>query len=133
MKKKALRRITHNIYRISSLLFADIQRLKYLNEFQKPSILTLTDHRLRSRALSPVAIYTSAYCTYCKRAKRLLERKGINYEEIRLDEDDEKRKELAEKLNWKTVPIIFVNGQFIGGYSELSALNDSGELDRMLA
>ena len=82
--------------------------------------------------MSSVTIYTSFYCTYCRRAKRLLERKQVDYEEIRLDEDAEKRKELVEKLNWRTVPMIFVNGQFIGGYDELSALERSGELDRML-
>ena len=82
--------------------------------------------------MSSVTIYTSSYCTYCRRAKRLLEKKQLAYEEVRLDEDAEKRKELAERLNWRTVPMIFVNGQFIGGYDELSALERSGELDRML-
>ena len=82
--------------------------------------------------MSSVTIYTSSYCTYCRRAKRLLERKQVDYEEVRLDEDAEKRKELVEKLNWRTVPMIFVNEQFIGGYDELSALERSGELDRML-
>lgn len=83
--------------------------------------------------MSSVTIYTSSYCTYCRRAKRLLETKQVNYEEIRLDEDAEKRKELVEKLNWRTVPMIFVNEQFIGGYDDLSALERSGELDRMLS
>ena len=83
--------------------------------------------------MSSVTMYTSAYCTYCRRAKRLLERKQVDYEEVRLDEDAEKRKELVERLNWRTVPMIFVNEQFIGGYDELSALERSGELDRMLA
>lgn len=82
--------------------------------------------------MSPVTIYTSLYCTYCRRAKRLLERKQVDYEEIRLDEDTEKREELVESLNWRTVPMIFVNGQFIGGYDQLAALERSGELDRML-
>jgi len=82
--------------------------------------------------LSSVTIYTSMHCTYCRRAKSLLETKKVDYEEIRLDEDTEKRKELVEKLNWRTVPIIFVNEQFIGGYDELAALERSGELDHML-
>lgn len=56
----------------------------------------------------------------------------MDYEDVRLDEDAEKRKELVERLNWRTVPMIFVNEQFIGGYDELSALERSGELDRML-
>lgn len=82
--------------------------------------------------MSPVTIYTSFYCIYCRRAKRLLERKQVDYEEIRLDEDPEKRNELVESLNWRTVPMIFVNEQFIGGYDQLAALERSGELDRML-
>ncbi len=82
--------------------------------------------------MGSVTIYTSHYCTYCRRAKKLLEKKQVDYEEIRLDEDVEKRKELVEKLNWRTVPIIFVNEKFVGGYDELAALERSGELDRML-
>ena len=82
--------------------------------------------------MSSVTIYTSFYCTYCRRAKSLLDRKQVDYEEIRLDEDTEKRKELVESLNWRTVPMIFVNEQFIGGYDQLAALERSGELDRML-
>ena len=82
--------------------------------------------------MSSVTIYTSAYCTYCRRAKKLLETKQVDYEEVRLDEDAEKRKELVEKLNWRTVPMIFVNEQFIGGYDQLAALERSGELDSML-
>ena len=82
--------------------------------------------------MSSVTIYTSFYCTYCRRAKRLLERKQVDYEEVRLDEDAEKRKEMVEKLNWRTVPMIFVNEQFIGGYDQLAALERSGELDSML-
>ena len=82
--------------------------------------------------MSSVTIYTSAYCTYCRRAKKLLERKQVDYEEVRLDEDAEKRKEMVEKLNWRTVPMIFVNEQFIGGYDQLAALERSGELDSMV-
>lgn len=82
--------------------------------------------------MSPVTIYSSEYCTYCRRAKRLCEDKGIDYEEILIDRDDRKRTELAERHGWKTVPLIFINGDFIGGYDQLADLNASGELDRML-
>ncbi len=82
--------------------------------------------------MSSVTIYTSFYCTYCRRAKRLLDKKQVAYEEIRLDEDLEKREELVKDLNWRTVPMIFVNEQFIGGYDQLAAFDRSGELDRML-
>ena len=66
------------------------------------------------------------------RAKRLLEAKGIDYQEVRLDEDQEKRRELVEKFNWRTVPMILVKDQFIGGYTELAKLENSGEFYRML-
>ncbi len=56
----------------------------------------------------------------------------MDYEEIRLDENPEKREELIKSLNWRTVPMIFVNKQFIGGYDDLAALERSGGLDRML-
>lgn len=83
--------------------------------------------------MSSVTIYTSFYCNYCRRAKRLLDRKQVDYKEIRLDENPEKREELVKRLNWRTVPMIFVNEQFIGGYDDLSALDRSGELNRMLS
>lgn len=82
--------------------------------------------------MSSVTIYTSFYCTYCSRAKSLLERKQVDYEEIKLDEDPEKREELVRNLNWRTVPMIFIGKQFIGGYDDLAALERSGELDNML-
>ena len=82
--------------------------------------------------MSSVTIYTGSYCTYCRRAKSLLEGKQVDYKEIILDEDPEKRDELVKSLNWRTVPMIFVNEQFIGGYDDLAALERSGEFDRML-
>lgn len=83
--------------------------------------------------MSSVTIYSSEYCAYCRRAKRLLEDKGVDYEEVLIDRDDRKRAELAERHGWKTVPLIFVNGRFVGGYDELADLDSSGELDRMLS
>lgn len=66
-------------------------------------------------------IYTTQVCPYCQAAKRLLQDKGIAFEEITLDDKLDLRMELSEKFNgWRTVPMIVLNGKFIGGYTELT-------------
>lgn len=82
--------------------------------------------------MEKVKLYTWTYCPYCKRAKKLLEKKDIPYKEYPIDGNDQKKKELYEKTNQNTVPFIFINDQFIGGYSELKALEEKGRLDDML-
>jgi len=79
-----------------------------------------------------VKIYTTPYCPYCVRAKRLLERKGVPYEEIDVANDDEARVALAERTGRRTVPQIFINGEYIGGSDELHALDSAGKLDALL-
>lgn len=65
-------------------------------------------------------IYTTSVCPYCQSAKRLLTEKGVSFEEIGLDAKPELRTELSEKFGgWRTVPMIVLEGEFIGGYSEL--------------
>ncbi len=69
-----------------------------------------------------VTVYTMNYCPYCERAKSLLSRKGIAFEEIRLDEDDDAAWEALEKRSgMKTMPQIFADEELIGGYSDLAA------------
>lgn len=80
-----------------------------------------------------VTIYTWTVCPFCVRAKNLLKNKGIAYDEINLDGKDEELKKLQEKTNFRTVPQIFINGKMIGGYTDLAALDQSGELDKMLS
>ena len=80
-----------------------------------------------------VTIYTWTVCPFCVRAKNLLKNKGIAYEEINLDGKDEELKKLQDKTNFRTVPQIFINGKMIGGYTDLAALDQSGELDKMLS
>ena len=79
-----------------------------------------------------VQIYTTSYCPYCTRAKYLLESKGVEYEEIILDDDPEKKLETMQKLKWRTVPIILIGGELIGGYDQLAALERSKKLDELL-
>lgn len=82
--------------------------------------------------MAEVLIYTKAVCPYCDRAKMLLNRKNVVYQEIRVDLDDAKRDEMMEKSKRRTVPQIFINGVSIGGYDDLYALEQSGALDKLL-
>jgi glutaredoxin 3 len=81
-----------------------------------------------------VDVYSTNYCPYCVRAKQLLDAKDIDYTEIDVTGDDAARMALVEKSGGrKTVPQIFINGNSIGGYDDLRALEESGKLDEMLA
>jgi len=83
--------------------------------------------------MSKVEVYSTTYCPYCVRAKQLLDAKDIDYTEIDVTGDDAARMNLVEKSGGrKTVPQIFINGQSIGGYDDLRALEDAGKLDAML-
>ncbi|MFU8925425.1 glutaredoxin 3 [Acinetobacter puyangensis] len=80
-----------------------------------------------------VVVYSTTVCPYCIRAKQLLERKGIAYQEINLStEPAEVRSELMQRTNHRTVPQIFINDQFIGGFDQLYALERQGQLDQLL-
>ncbi len=82
--------------------------------------------------MAKVEIYTASHCAYCVHAKRLLETKGIVYTEIRIDEYPEKREEMIARSNRRTVPQIFINDHGIGGYDDMYALNQTGQLDKLL-
>lgn len=79
-----------------------------------------------------VKIYTTPWCPYCIRAKRLLDRKGVGYEDTNVYSDPEMRRKLVEWTGRNTVPQIFINGKGIGGCDELFALDAVGELDSLL-
>jgi glutaredoxin 3 len=76
-----------------------------------------------------VLVYTAALCAYCSAAKRLLDKLGIAYREVDLTRDHALRERLSEENGgYRTVPMIFVEGRFIGGYTDLSALERAGGL-----
>ncbi len=79
-----------------------------------------------------VQVYTKRNCPYCVSAKVLLARKGIAYEEIDVEKDDDLRIWLAEASGQKTVPQIFVDGRSLGGYSDVAELDRAGKLDPIL-
>jgi glutaredoxin 3 len=79
-----------------------------------------------------IIIYSTTYCPYCVRAKDLLNRKGANFTEVFVDNDESKREEMIAKSKRMTVPQIFINEQHIGGCDDLYALDRTGELDKLL-
>lgn len=83
--------------------------------------------------MAKVIVYSTQVCPYCVRAKQLLQRKGIAYDEVDVGRDQAERIALVTRTGQRTVPQIFINDQHIGGCDELYALERSGQLDGLLA
>jgi glutaredoxin 3 len=83
--------------------------------------------------MKPVLVYTTDYCGYCVSAKALLNSKNIPFEEIDVSKDQALRLEIARRSGRRTVPQIFIGDESIGGFMELKALSDSGQLASKLA
>ncbi|HEY1365643.1 MAG TPA: glutaredoxin domain-containing protein [Gaiellaceae bacterium] len=80
-----------------------------------------------------IQMYTTRWCGFCVRAKALLDARGLEYEEISLDDDPAFRQKLQDLTgNW-TVPQILIDGRPIGGYTELWRLDREGRLDPLAA
>lgn len=80
-----------------------------------------------------ILIYTTKTCPYCHGAKELLRHKGVNFKEIDVSGSDARMALIEKAKGRKTVPQIFIKGQHIGGYDDLKALDDRGELDPLLS
>ena len=79
--------------------------------------------------MARIEIYTTPSCPFCVRAKRLLDARGLPYEETDVSGDDALRAQVIERSGGRrTVPQIFIDGRSIGGYEELAELDASGEL-----
>ena len=83
--------------------------------------------------MTQIQMYTTRWCGYCVRAKTLLQSRGLDFEEIFLDDDPAFRQRLLELTGSWTVPQILIDGAPIGGYTELWQLDRSGELDKLAA
>jgi glutaredoxin 3 len=84
--------------------------------------------------MAKVEIYTTMICPYCYRAKRLLDERQAQYEEIDVMADSRRRAEMVQRAGGRTsVPQIFINGQHVGGSDDLYALDRAGRLAPMLA
>jgi len=80
--------------------------------------------------VSKVEIYSSMWCPFCHRAKRLLKSKGIAFEELDVDADPALRHEMmARSGGRRTVPQIFIDDRHVGGSDELAALDRAGRLN----
>lgn len=79
-----------------------------------------------------VQIYSKSFCPYCVRAKSFFEERGISFEEIDLSDRPQELEELKSRTGLRTVPQIFINGQLIGGYTDLVAAHEGGTLKDVL-
>lgn len=79
-----------------------------------------------------VIIYTTSYCPYCRAAKVLLETKGVPFQEVDVEGNDEKRQWLATVTGRKTVPQIFIDNKPYGGFDDISKLDEEDQLDSIL-
>lgn len=84
--------------------------------------------------MATVEIYTKAFCPYCSRAKRLLDDKGVTYEEFDITMGGPKRAEMIQRADGRTtVPQIFIDGAHVGGSDDLAEADRAGRLDELLA
>ena len=77
-------------------------------------------------------MYSADWCGYCARARRLLDAKGIAYEEIDVDVVEGAQTQMKARTGCSSIPQIFINDQYIGGSDELHALDADGRLDSLL-
>lgn len=82
--------------------------------------------------MKQVVIYSTEVCPYCIHAKQLLDMKKVPYQEIRVDTNPERRVEMERLSGRRTVPQIFIGDRHVGGFDDLKALHDRGELDEWL-
>jgi glutaredoxin 3 len=80
-----------------------------------------------------IEIYTSGYCPYCVMARRLLKTKRVEWTEYRVDLQTQLRDEMLARSHRRSVPQIFIGGEHIGGFDDLSALDRAGGLDPLLS
>ena len=80
-----------------------------------------------------IIMYSSSYCPFCTNAERLLEEKGFDItQKILIDEDPNELQKMMKLTGKRTVPQIFIDNTYIGGFDELRASDLSGELDKLL-
>ena len=77
-------------------------------------------------------MYTTSWCPYCERARRLLSAKGASFSEIDVESAPEKRAEMQSRSGRRTVPQIFIGERHVGGSDDLASLESAGKLDALL-
>jgi glutaredoxin 3 len=81
---------------------------------------------------APVTLYLSEWCPYCQRARGLLTKKKVIFNEINIEDDAKFREEMITRSNRSTVPQVFIGDRHVGGCDDLFELDRSGELDRLI-
>ena len=79
-----------------------------------------------------VVMYCTSWCGYCARARRLLEAKGVRFEARDIEAEPHRRAEMRTRSGRTSVPQIFIGAVHVGGYDDLKALDDAGQLDALL-
>jgi len=90
----------------------------------RTSLQNVTDAKVQGRVL----IYSGPMCPFCTRAKRLLDERGVSFEEVDVTVDPEQRDAMIEATGRQTIPQILIDGTPIGGFTELAELDRNGEL-----
>ena len=93
---------------------------------------SMQDTDMHNSAAPNVLMYATGTCPYCINAERLLTEKGVKINKIRVDLQPELRQEMMQKTGRRTVPQIYINHQYVGGYDDLRALDVAGKLDLLL-
>ncbi len=101
--------------------------------FAKDGIIASAICLMGKKTMAAVEIYSWSRCPFCARAKALLDRKEIDYQEYVIDGDEEAREKMAKRANGRrSLPQIFIDDRHIGGCDDLYDLDDRGELDPLL-
>ena len=79
-----------------------------------------------------VTMYTTSWCGYCARARRLFTEKGVPFTDIDVEQVEGAREQMRQRSGRNTVPQIFIGDRHIGGYDDTRALEQKGELDPLL-
>lgn len=83
--------------------------------------------------MSQVTVYTTEPCSFCARVKGLLQSRGVEFAEINLSKDPDGRAELARRTGMMSFPQVIVDGELLGGFTEVQAAAENGRLDELLA
>jgi len=79
--------------------------------------------------MKQIEVYSANNCSWCVRARALLQSKGLDYEEINISSQAERTQEMVQRSGRRSIPQIFIDKKHIGGFDELSQLNQAGKLD----
>jgi glutaredoxin 3 len=82
--------------------------------------------------MADVLVYTTDNCVFCRRVKQLLDTRGIAYEEVNLERDEQTRTELARKTGMMSFPQVLINGELVGGFPATAMADKSGKLAELL-